>query len=481
MRKTIQYSLVLLSVLSFFGCKEINLLPSLEKNQNHLTTQTCSIEGRYHDLLEKQDKTLNRYLNLASFAYQEKDYAKSNFYFDKSIKQYRFFENKGVVSASRTLSYITASFLNDTFLDYEGDGYEKVMIHNYKAINYLMLGEKENARIEIKNSYKKQMQEKDKFSEEIKSYQNEVTKQLELEKNLPIKKRRYRRSKESIFNKLKPLFSGINSEHVPYQNPFAYYISALVYEENNEFDDAYIDIKKASNFYPDSKILQEKLLYYARKAYGKNSQEYKDLHAKNISDKFLDKRAEIFINISNSPVKEQMKVPIYMGGAMQFTSFPTFALTNRDIDSVLIKDNNGITVAQSSVLTDVDAIVVNLFKERVPGIILRQIINVGSKTIASESISNKLDTGNVLVSAAIGLGMSLVNAVTSKADLRAWNTLPSKIDALSFSIEKNKTYTLYLLNKDGRQVGKQALVLNKNNKLKHSYNIITIKNRSICK
>ena len=324
MQTTVKYSFLFLSIFSLSGCKELSLIPNLQNSKNHLNVQTCDIETRYHSLEGQSDKTLNRYLNLATFAYQEKDYAKSNLYFDKAIKKYRFFEDKGLISASRTLSYVTASFLNDTYLDYEGDGYEKVMIHNYKAVNYLMLGEKEKARIEIKNSYKKQMQEKEKFDEEINSYQKKISKQLEVEKEVPIKKRRYKRSKESIFNKLKPLFSGVNSEHVPYQNPFAYYVSALVYEENNEFDDAYIDIKKASNFYPDSQILKEKLLYYARKAYGKNSQEYKALHAKKISDKFLDQRAEIFVNIENSPVKEQMKVPLYMGGAMQFTSFPHF-------------------------------------------------------------------------------------------------------------------------------------------------------------
>lgn len=56
---------------------------------------------------------------------------------------------------------------------------------------------------------------------------------------------------------------------MPYQNPFAYYISALVYEENGEFNDAYIDIKQASKYYPDSKILEEKLRYYKKRLKGR--------------------------------------------------------------------------------------------------------------------------------------------------------------------------------------------------------------------
>jgi hypothetical protein len=352
-------------------------------------------------------------------------------------------------------------------LDYEGDGYEKVMMHNYKAINYLMLNDKENARVEVRNSYQKQMEEREKFSREIAEYKKKDKEVIEEEKKLPRKKRRYRRSKKSIYSRLKPLFKGVSSEHMPYQNPFAYYVSALVYEENGEFDDAYIDIRQASKYYPDSEILKEKLLYYAQKVKNKNS------HFK--------KRAEVFINFSRSPVKEQMKVPIYVNGAMQFVSFPTFKMANSSANSVLIKDNRGTTVASSSILTDVDAIVINIFKKRVLGMVLRQVVNVGTKTVASEAISNKLDTGNVLVGTAVGLGVSLVSAMTSKADTRTWSTLPSKIDALSFDYEPSKKYTLHLLDKKGREISKQPLQLKTQKNLRNSYTIVSIKNNTICK
>lgn len=483
MKKVIKYSLLLSTTIAFLGCqKNLDLPKTLGLNKQTTTnTESCSIDSQYNTLIKKNEDSLNRYLNLAGFSYQKGEYQKSNQYFDQAINKYKFFENKGVISASRTLGYITASFLDDTYLDYEGDGYEKVMMHNYKAINYLMLNDKESARVEIVNSYKKQMEEKQKFSDEIAEYKTEETKQVELEKELPKKKKRYRQSKESIYGKLKPLFEGVNSAHMPYQNPFAYYISALVYEENGEFDDAYIDIKKASDFYPDSQILKQKLLYYAGKAYGKESAEYQNILTKtNLKDNVSDQRAEVFINLSSSPTKEQMKVPIYLGGAMQFTSFPTFKLTENDANSVVVKDDSGTTVATSSILTDVDAMVINLFKERVPGIILRQVINVGSKTVASESISNKVDNGNVLVSAAVGLGMSMVNAVTSKADTRSWTTLPSKIDALSFKPDASKKYTVHLLDKNGRELEKQPLTLNKNKNLKNNYAIITIKGHKIC-
>lgn len=475
-------SLLLGVATIFISCKNDGAVPQkLGLSGDKATVENCQIDKRYDSLQKKNSDELNAYLNLAGFAYHKQDYRDSNKHFDKAIDKYRYFENKGVISASRTLSYIIASFLNDTHLDYEGDGYEKVMMHNYKAINYLMLDNKESARVEIRNSYQKQMEEKEKFRDEIAEYKKKDKEVVEEEKKLPRKKRRYRRSKKSIYAKLKPLFNGVSSEHMPYQNPFAYYISALVYEENGEFNDAYIDIKQASKYYPDSQILKEKLLYYARKAHGKDSEQYKALaRDSNIKDSISDKRAELFINFSSSPIKEQMKVPIYVNGAMQFVSFPTFKMAGHPANSVIIKDSTGAIVAKSSILTDVDAIVINIFKERVLGMVLRQVVNVGAKTVASEAIANRIDTGNVLVGAAVGLGVSLVSAMTSKADTRTWSTLPAKIDALSFFYDPSKKYTLHLLDRGGDEISKRPLVLTKQNSLKNSYTVISIKGSDIC-
>ncbi|KIM05356.1 MAG: hypothetical protein KN64_02355 [Sulfurovum sp. AS07-7] len=488
-----KYSLLVALTLPFSGCqKNLNLPDSIRNfdivtplglsNKEAKYSESCDMSSNYRSLAKEKNDDLNSYLNLGGYAYQQRDYVTSNQYFDKAINKYKFFENKGLISTSRTLSYVTASFLNDTFLDYEGDGYEKVMMHNYKAINYLMLNDKEKARVEIMNSYKKQMEEKQKFEQEIAEYKKEEVKQAQEEQKLPLRKQRYQKSRVSIYEKLKPLFEGVSSEHMPYQNPFAYYISALVFEENGEWDDAYIDIKKAYDFYSDSDIIKQKLLYYAKKAYGESSSEYQGYAKKfAMSSNMSDKRAEIFINLASSPKKEQMKVPIYIGSAMQFTSFPTFNLDLHNKESVIVKDASGNVVAKSSILSDIDAIVVNTFKERVTGIILRQVINVGGKTAISEQISEKADSGNVFVSAAVGLGMSVVNAVTSKADTRGWDTLPSAIHALSFNRDEGQTYTAYVVNKNGSVLASQPLKFEAGKNLKNSYAILDVKSKTICK
>ena len=176
MNSLFKISLLLGVATIFISCKNDGAVPKqLGLSGDKSTVESCQVDKRYDALQKENSDVLNAYLNLAGFAYLKQDYRDSNRFFDKAIDKYRYFENKGVISASRTLSYIIASFLNDTHLDYEGDGYEKVMIHNYKAINYLMLDSKEDARVEIRNSYQKQMEEKEKFRDEIAEYKKKET------------------------------------------------------------------------------------------------------------------------------------------------------------------------------------------------------------------------------------------------------------------------------------------------------------------
>jgi hypothetical protein len=467
-------------MIIFSGCQKEPSVPAL--NSKYETAYNyCQSKTLYENLTKIQEDSLNTYLNLALYKMQMRDFDKSNEYFDLAIKKYRFFENKGQISASRMLSYMNATLLSDNYLDYEGDGYEKVLMHNYKAINYLLQDNPESARVEIMNSYQKQMEEKKKFDEEISEYKKEEIKQIEVEEKKPKRKRKYKAYKSTIYDKLKPLFYGVASHHMPYQNPFAYYLSALVYEENGEYDEAYIDVKKALSYYPESEVMQNKLVYYAKKAYGDNSSEYMQAKERFTDIGLDDERVEIFFEVGRSPKKEEMKVPVPLGGAMQFVAFPTFIRDNINIGSIAIEDENGKVVSSASMVSDNDAIVINTFKERVSGIILRQVLNVGGKTFISNRITDSISNNNIIAGAAVSFGMSYINYMTSKADLRGWNALPAQVYALSLSFESLKLNkkNIVLRSHDGTLINKYPLEF-KNKNLKNKYISYNVQNGKIC-
>jgi hypothetical protein len=97
-----------------------------------------------------------------------------------------------------SITKVTASLLlSEEMVQYKGDDYEKVLIPIYGAINYLMLHDKEDARVKVRKL-------------------NDLANFLEIEGKKPFK-----------------------------NNPFAPYLSALIWEDSGNLDNAYIEYKNA--------------------------------------------------------------------------------------------------------------------------------------------------------------------------------------------------------------------------------------------
>jgi hypothetical protein len=120
-----------------------------------------------------------------------KDYNASNEAFLKA-------EDLTEIKDYHSLSRVAGSLLlNQGMIQYKGDDFEKVMINAMLAINYLMQGKYEDARVECR-----------KLNDKLYKFRFEG-------------KRKYE------------------------QNPFAFYLSAMIWEADRDCDTAYIDFKRA--------------------------------------------------------------------------------------------------------------------------------------------------------------------------------------------------------------------------------------------
>ncbi len=119
-----------------------------------------------------------------------RDYRESNKAFLKA-------EDLTEVKDYHSVSRITGSLLlNEGMVQYKGDDFEKVLINNMLAINFLMLGQLDEAQVETR-----------KVNDKLYKYRFEGKKNYQ-------------------------------------QNPFAFYLSALIWEANRNWDSAYIDFKR---------------------------------------------------------------------------------------------------------------------------------------------------------------------------------------------------------------------------------------------
>ena len=420
---------LLFSILLFTSCREAsNLLHSTIENQSHdykasaLALKSCKVNEAI-SIVKNNKNILLKNLELGLGNYYQDDYLTSNKHFDIAINEYRKDDNKALFDIS-------------TFLkkEYQLEGYDKVLLHNYKAINYLLRGEAEKARVEAKNSNILQNEEQKKLKrfKEVNSKENLNT---------------------HLFSRYEKLFNHVNAQHNPYQNPFAYYLSALAYAEDNDYENALIDINKAKKFFPNAKVLEHKL------------KQYQEQNSSN--------SMELFFDIGEAPVKSQVALKLNMGNDEQRMAYlPSFHLEINNIDHIYIKNSKGNIVAKSSILVDINAIKINEFKEKLPS-----MLYLISQQASISLTSSKLNAHSKVLSGLFNAGA----AIYGQNSTATWSFLPEKTLVISFVPKASETYSIFVISKNGEVLDEKLLILEKNQKTKNIYRHFNLRYNNICR
>lgn len=139
--------------------------------------------------------------------------------YKESAKAFSEAEKIADVNDYHSISKITSSLLlSEEMKQYKGDDYEKVLINAVNAINYVMMGDLDEALVEAR-----------KLNNKLYKYKFEAKKDYA-------------------------------------QNPYAFYLSAVAWEADRKWDDAYIDYKKAYDLNPYFPPLHEDLIRSAIRA-----------------------------------------------------------------------------------------------------------------------------------------------------------------------------------------------------------------------
>jgi len=413
--------------LFFLGCQMASsVLEETIHPKSHSYTQSnkllddCKVD-KVVTLLERNKNRLLKNSEKGLAYYYKNRSKKSNSHFDVAIDIYRKNENKALFDVSTFLTQ-----------EYQGEGYDKVFLHNYKAINYLILGNAESARVEAKNSNMAQEKERLKLNE-LKSKERNSTNKV-------------------ILSRYDKLFQSVNPKHNPYQNPFAYYISALSYVEDEDYGNALIDIRHALTFSPNSKILREKLKQY--------------------KDKKRVDTVELFFDIGQSPLKSQIQLEMEMGNEeKRMATLPNFSLSKSNIDYIEILDSKGDVVTKTSLLSDINAIKINEFKEKLPAVLSilsrELVLSVGSEALTGQS---------KLLAGVINAGV----AIYTQVETSTWSLLPQKILVASFEITDNKEYEIVVYTKGGNVINRYPLVIKKNEFTKNIYKHLLLRKNRMC-
>ncbi len=292
------------------------------------------------------------------------DYKESNKAFLKA-------EDLTDIKDYHSLSRIAGSLvLSQGMVQYKGENYEKVLINAMLAINYLMLGELDEARVEAR-----------KLNDKLYKFRYEGKKNYD-------------------------------------QNPFAFYLSAMIEEASKDWDSAYIDFKKTYDLNPGIEYLHEDLIRAGKTARRDEDvstwkQKWPDVRPANFKD-----QGEIVLIFQQGWGPQKRPHP-------GFPRIPKLYPLYSQTQSARLEFDMGKSTEHSQTIMSVqETAIKNLDDDYAPQIAMRAA-GIATKAVVADQLRQQ----NELLGAIAWIGMN----VADQADLRQWSSLPA-----SFQIAKER-------------------------------------------
>lgn len=315
--------------------------------------------------------------------------------YKESVQAFLKAEDLTDVKDYHSLSRITGSLLlNEGMVQYKGEDYEKVYLNAMLAINFLAMNDRDAARVETR-----------KINDKLYKYKFEAKRD---------------------FN----------------QDPFAYYLSATIWEANREYDDALIDYKKAYELNPNIYYLKQDLLRVSKLARRADEfQKYRKEFGPDVKVDDLRGKGEIIGIIQQGWAPRKFPHP----ESPRFPKLnPVWSGTQRARLVV-----GGVGEEDSELVTSVESVAIKNLDSQYASLVAKRMAGVATKAVVADQLRQK----NELLGQLAWIGMN----VADQADLRQWVTLPRSFQIIRFPL-KQGTYKVHFegLNVSGTPSGENS-------------------------
>ncbi len=330
--------------------------------------------------------------------------------FEQVLSEFDAKEAKARITASGAVGQANSVLLNENATPYGGASYERIFVHSFQALNFLGQKDLEGAAVEVRRANLEQQLALQRNEDEVIDAEERDKKAKTLDRNRGYKQK---------FSSLTTLSSKVKNS---FQNGYSFYISGLIYEINGEYNDAYIDYKKALEIYPDNRYVRDDVARLSQRLQIGDEGELHKVAAIKDSPQRPDKdegKIVVLYEQGYTPEMREINVIIDLRGMPNNMVFPTYVNDFRYYRSLVV-GLSGVRLGETATIVQPAAMAAKALEERLPGMIVRQ----GARIIAREQFNNH--QGDTLFGALAGIGQLLLN----RADLRSWLTLPAEVQIL---------------------------------------------------
>ncbi len=256
---------------------------------------------------------------------------------------------------------------NQAELDYEGRSYDGIMLNTYRALNYLALGQPDNARPEIIRAYQRQQDAVADNARRIQKTQDEAAEQ----KDRPtIRKAEQSPQFQAELQGSMTNIDGIKV-YANYVNPFTVYLDGIYFMANavdgSDLERARKSLERAASFVPDNQYVKQDVAAVDNRINGQP----------------LTPTTYVIFETGCAPVRDQVRIDIpiiiskvsYVGAA-----FPTLK-PQGNFQRDLTVTANGVNY-NTQTICSMDSIITLDYKNELPIVITKTIASTVVKAVA---------------------------------------------------------------------------------------------------
>jgi uncharacterized protein len=357
---------------------------------------------------------------------------------DQAEEKVNSYEEQAKVKVA---SEVSASLTNLSALPYRGRAYDKVLMNAYKALNYMQLGQIDNARVELNRALQRQ---KDAVAQNEKRI-SEAQETAEKAKNGEVKDENgksaaYDSDKAQQDSKTGPALNAVLAESTAnlvsygdYVNPFAVFLDGLFFtvrgEGGSDLERGRKSMERVVAMVPDNPYAKADLGLALGAAEGKAPE--------NVT--------YIFFETGTGPDRDETKIQIptflvtsklaYVGAA-----FPKLKFNTNYVGSLGVKA--GEQTVATATLASIDSVVANDFKNEWPVVVTKTLVSTATKAIVQASAQKSADHAGLMAGLVGKVALTAFNAATTHADTRVWSSLPKEFQYARVDTPADRQLTL---------------------------------------
>lgn len=392
--------------------------------------------GRRADQKANSKDAVIWHLEAGAAARAAGDFAESNRHFEAAAARIEEYESRPKVRLGNEAGAI---FSNQQNLPYEGRPYDKIMLHTYKALNYLAMGQPDRARPELIRAYQRQQ-------DAVAENRRRIEEALEAARNSEQREVIARTQADPRFNQaVSSLSRGLEGfrAYADFVNPFTVYLDGLFFlhagEGAADLERALKSLRRVREVAGDNPAVAADLALAEARAAGRPVE--------------TGPLTYVIFETGRAASREQVRLDIpilvvdvsYVGAA-----FPQLVF-HADHERTLHVEA-GSARQSTALVASMDAIVAEDFRNELPAIITKTLISTAAKAAAGWAVSDAARRQDEGLGLLARLVTAAVQAAVNIADTRSWTTLPKEFQVVRLNTPPDRTVTLTVSGQAPRRV-----------------------------